>query len=105
MITSHSRRGRAATHKPIAMRSVLSVAIVSSIWLVGCGDDNDFDNDVDIVSSATAEFVNSFSASQVDSSFGLGNTATPAAKCGVTIEKVSYDTKGAADEDTNATAA
>ncbi|MGP5505489.1 alpha/beta hydrolase family protein [Psychrobacter celer] len=101
MITSHSRRGRAATHKPIAMRSVLSAAIVSSIWLVGCGDDND----VDIVSSATAEFVNSFSASQVDSSFGLSNTATPAAKCGVTIEKVSYDTKGAADEDTNATAA
>jgi len=105
MITPHSRRGRAATHKPIAMRSVLSVAIASSIWLVGCGDDNDFDNDVDIVSSATAEFVNSFSASQVDSSFGLGSTATPAAKCGVTIEKVSYDTKGAADEDTNATAA
>ncbi|WP_201585269.1 alpha/beta hydrolase family protein [Psychrobacter sp. HII-4] len=105
MITPHSRRGRAATHKPIAMRSVLSVAIASSIWLVGCGDDNDFDNDVDIVSSATAEFVNSFSASQVDSSFGLSNTATPAAKCGVTIEKVSYDTKGAADEDTNATAA
>ncbi|MGO2883796.1 alpha/beta hydrolase family protein [Psychrobacter celer] len=105
MITPHSRRGRAATHKPIAMRSVLSVAIASSIWLVGCGDDNDFDNDVDIVSSATAEFVNSFSASQVDSSFGLDSTATPAAKCGVTIEKVSYDTKGAADEDTNATAA
>lgn len=84
-------------------RCLLSVAIASSLLLVGCGDDNDFDTIDSDTSSATSKFVKSFSTSQIDS--GFGNSATPAAKCGVTIEKVSYDTKGAADEDTTATAA
>lgn len=90
-------------NKPVMSRCLLSVAIASSLLLVGCGDDNDFDAVDSDTSSATSKFVKSFSTSQIDS--GFGNSATPAAKCGVTIEKVSYDTKGAADEDTTATAA
>ena len=90
-------------NKPVMSRCLLSVAIASSLLLVGCGDDNDFDAVDSDTSSATSKFVKSFSTSQIDS--GFGNSATPAAKCGVTIEKVSYDTKGAANEDTNATAA
>ncbi|MGB2785153.1 alpha/beta hydrolase family protein [Psychrobacter sp.] len=93
------------TGKPVMLRCLLSVAISSSLLLVGCGDDNDFDTVESNTSSATSEFVKSFNASQIDSSFGLSNPATPAAKCGVTIEKVTYDTKGAAGENTNATAA
>ena len=93
-------------NKPVMSRCLLSVAIASSLLLVGCGDDNnDFESSDSDTSSATSTFVKTFSATQVDTGFGLGNTATLAAKCGVTIEKVSYDTKGAADEDTNATAA
>ncbi|WP_201503109.1 alpha/beta hydrolase family protein [Psychrobacter cibarius] len=94
-----------SNHKPLMSRCLLSVAIASSLLLVGCGDDNDFDVVESVTAQATAEFVKTFSSSQVDSSFGLGGTATPAAKCGVTIEKVTYDTKGAAGEKTNATAA
>ncbi|MFZ3074811.1 MAG: hypothetical protein WA114_01370 [Psychrobacter glacincola] len=93
-------------NKPIMSRCLLSVAMASSLLLVGCGDDNnDFESSDSDTSSATSTFVKTFTATQVDTGFGLGNTATPAAKCGVTIEKVSYDTKGAANEDTNATAA
>ena len=93
--------------KPIMTRCLLSVAVVSSLLLVGCGDD---DSDRIILqdttaSSTTSKFIKTFSQSQVDSQFGLSNTATPAAKCGVTIEKVSYATKGAAGEKTTATAA
>lgn len=89
----------------IMTRCLLSVAVASALLLAGCGDDNDFNVVESVTSSPTSEFVKKFSASQIDSSLGLGNTATPTAKCGVTIEKVTYDTKGAADEDTNATAA
>ena len=93
--------------KPIMTRCLLSVAVLSSLLLVGCGDD---DSDRIILqdttaSSTTSKFIKTFSQSQVDSQFGLSNTATPAAKCGVTIEKVSYATKGAAGEKTTATAA
>lgn len=55
--------------------------------------------------SIIAKFIKTFTANDINSIIGLGSTATPVAKCGVTIEKVTYDTKGAADEDTNATAA
>ena len=92
-------------NKPIMTRGLLSLAIASSLLLVGCNDD---DNDRFVESpssSASAKFVKTFTANDINSSLGLGSSATPAAKCGVTIEKVSYDTKGAADEDTNATAA
>lgn len=90
-------------NKPAMTRGLLSLAIASSLLLVGCNDD---DNDHYVSApSVSAKFIKTFTANDINSSFGLGSTATPVAKCGVTIEKVSYDTKGAADEDTNATAA
>ena len=95
---------RSIINKPIMTRALLSLAIASSLLLVGCGDDNERFVESPS-SSASAKFVKTFTANDINSSFGLGSTATPVAKCGVTIEKVSYDTKGAADEDTNATAA
>lgn len=91
-------------NKPIMTRGILSLAIASSLLLAGCNDDNERFVESPS-SSASAKFVKTFTANDINSSFGLGSTATPIAKCGVTIEKVSYDTKGAADEDTNATAA
>ncbi|MBB3107300.1 pimeloyl-ACP methyl ester carboxylesterase [Psychrobacter luti] len=100
MVLPHS----SIINKPIMTRGILSLAIASSLLLVGCGDDNERFVESPS-SSASAVFVKTFTANEVNSSFGLANTATPVAKCGVTIEKVSYDTKGAADEDTNATAA
>ena len=99
MVIAHS----SIINKPVMSRCLLSVAIASSLLLVGCGDDNDFDTVDSDTSSATSKFVRSFSASQINS--GFGNSATPTAKCGVTIEKVSYDTKGGTNEDTTATAA
>ena len=86
-------------------RGLLSLAIASSLLLVGCNDDDNERFVESPSSSASAKFVKTFTANDINSGLGLGSTATPAAKCGVTIEKVSYDTKGAADEDTNATAA
>ena len=91
-------------NKPIMTRGLLSLAIASSLLLVGCNDDNERFVESPS-SSASAKFVKTFTANDISSGLGLGSSATPAAKCGVTIEKVSYDTKGAADEDTNATAA
>lgn len=102
---THPSISMSTNNKPLRSRCLLSVAIASSLLLVACGDDNDFNVVKPVEPQATSEFVKTFSSSQVDSSFGLGGTATPAAKCGVTIEKVTYETKGAADEDTNATAA
>ena len=92
-------------NKPIMTRGLLSLAIASSLLLVGCNDDDNERFVESPSSSASAKFVKTFTANDISSGLGLGSTATPAAKCGVTIEKVSYDTKGAADEDTNATAA
>ncbi len=92
-------------NKPIMTRGLLSLAIASSLLLVGCNDDDNERFFESPSSSASAKFVKTFTANDINSGLGLGSTATPAAKCGVTIEKVSYDTKGAADEDTNATAA
>lgn len=91
-------------NKPIMTRGILSLAIASSLLLAGCGDDNDHFVAAPS-SSASAKFVKTFTANDVNSKIAPVNSATPKAKCGVTIEKVSYDTKGAADEDTNATAA
>ena len=92
-------------NKPIMTRGLLSLAIASSLLLVGCNDDDNERFVESPSSSASAKFVKTFTANDINSGLGVGSTATPAAKCGVTIEKVSYDTKGAADEDTNATAA
>lgn len=86
---------------PVMTRCLLSVAVVSSLLLVGCGND-----DKKIVTySTTVKPISEFNKSQIDNGFGLQNTATPAAKCDIKIEKVTYLTKGAAGESTNATAA
>ena len=89
-------------HKPTMSRCLLSVAIASSLLLVGCGDD---DNDIIVRNDTSVESINSFNTAQIDGQFGLNGTATPAAKCDIKIEKVSYPTVGAAGERTNATAA
>ncbi len=91
-----------STNKPVMTRCILSVAIVSSLLLVGCNDENDdFHTQIPIV---PAEFINSFSPNQINALIA-NNPGTPEAECGVTIEKVTYDTLGAAGENTNATAA
>ncbi|WP_201603441.1 alpha/beta hydrolase family protein [Psychrobacter immobilis] len=95
------------TSKPVMLRCLLSVAIASSLLLVGCGDDND--NDFNTVigsdSATSVKSISSFNTAQINTQFGLDGTATPDAKCGIKIEKVSYPTVGAAGERTNATAA
>ena len=87
--------------KPKVARCLLSVAVASSLLLVGCGDD-----DEEIVSYATTvKPISAFTTAQINNEFGLGSTATPEAKCDIKIEKVSYLTVGAAGERTRATAA
>ena len=90
---------------PTMSRCLLSVAVASSLLLTACGDDdNDFNAPISTESPTTSEFINAFSQDQIDTL--IGDTAdTPDAECGVTIEKVSYPTVGAAGEATNATAA
>ncbi|WP_201619771.1 alpha/beta hydrolase family protein [Psychrobacter maritimus] len=89
-------------NKPIMTRGILSLAIASSLLLVGCNDD---DNERVVSGTTTVETIGSFTATQINTQFGLNTTATPTAKCDIKIEKVSYRTVGAAGERTNATAA
>lgn len=89
-------------NQPKMSRCLLSVAIASSLLLVGCGDD---DNEKIVSYDTTVESIKSFDTAQIDSQFGLNGTATPAAKCDIKIEKINYPTVGAAGERTNATAA
>ncbi|MGP4905657.1 alpha/beta hydrolase family protein [Psychrobacter faecalis] len=91
-------------NKPAMTRGLLSIAIASSLLLVGCNDDNDkigFNN--------TPQHIASFTAAQIDQELEeaseIGKAVTPDAICGVTVEKISYQTKGSAGEATNATAA
>ncbi|MGP5174832.1 alpha/beta hydrolase family protein [Psychrobacter immobilis] len=93
------------TGKPVMLRCLLSVAIASSLLLVGCGDDNDFDAVIGSDSATSVKSISSFNTAQINTQFGLDGTATPDAKCDIKIEKVSYPTVGAAGELTNATAA
>ncbi len=96
------------TNKPVMTRCLLSVAVASALLLSGCGDDNNDNNTGPVVSAnpATVKTVSLVSASQINSPlFGLSNTATPVAKCDVKVEKVTYQTVGAAGERTMATAA
>lgn len=88
------------TNQPKMSRCLLSVAIASSLLLAGCGDDEET-----ITYTTTVKPISAFTTAQIDNGFGLSNTATPAAKCDIKIEKVSYLTVGAAGERTNATAA
>lgn len=83
-------------------RGILSLAIASSLLLAGCNDD---DNERVVSDTTTVKTIGSFTATQVNTQFGLNTTATPTAKCDIKIEKVSYRTVGAAGERTNATAA
>lgn len=92
-------------NKPVMSRCLLSVAIASSLLLVGCGDDNDFDAVIGSDSATSVKSISSFNTAQINTQFGLDGTATPDAKCDIKIEKVSYPTVGAAGERTNATAA
>lgn len=86
-------------------RCLLSVAVASSLLLTACGDDdNDFNTQVSTEPSTTSEFIKTFSQDQIDALID-DDADTPDAECGVTIEKVSYATVGAAGEATNATAA
>ena len=89
-------------NKPAMTRGILSLAIASSLLLVGCNDD---DNERIVSDTTTVKTIGSFTATQINTQFGLNTTATPAAKCDIKIEKVSYRTVGAAGERTNATAA
>ena len=93
------------TGKPVMLRCLLSVAIASSLLLVGCGDDNDFDAVIGSDSATSVKSISSFNTAQINTQFGLDGTATPDAKCDIKIEKVNYPTVGAAGERTNATAA
>ncbi|WP_296190930.1 MULTISPECIES: alpha/beta hydrolase family protein [unclassified Psychrobacter] len=89
-------------NKPIMTRGILSLAIASSLLLVGCNDD---DNERIVSDTTTVKTISSFTATQINTQFGLNTTATPTAKCDIKIEKVSYRTVDAAGERTNATAA
>lgn len=91
---------------PTMTRCLLSVAITSSLLLVGCGDD---DNDTTITYVTSVQPVATFDADDIDDELqeasAIGKAVTPDAKCGVTVEKISYPTKGSAGEATNATGA
>lgn len=90
---------------PTMTRSLLTLAITSSLLLVGCGDD---DNDT-ITYVTSVQPVATFDADDIDDELqeasAIGSAVTPDAKCGVTVEKISYPTKGSAGEATNATGA
>lgn len=91
--------------KPTMTRCILSVAVASSLLLVGCGDDNDFDEKVTDNSDISVKFINQFDKATIDGAFSTDDSSTPDAKCDIKIEKVSYKTKGAAGEDATVTAA
>jgi len=88
---------------PTMTRCLLSVAIASSLLLVGCGDDNN-DNTTNVTYATTVEPINSFTANDINNIISAG-VAAPEAKCDIKIEKVTYQTEGSAGEITNATAA
>lgn len=92
-----------STNTPAMTRRLLSVAIASSLLLVGCNDDDD------VADVKAPQHIASFTASEIDQELldasASGKAVTPDAVCGVTVEKISYQTKGSAGETTNATAA
>ncbi|HAM60688.1 lipase family protein [uncultured Psychrobacter sp.] len=100
----HSTSFIHSTNTPIMTRCLLSVAIASSLLLVGCNDDND-----KITYTNAPQHIASFTASEIDQELqeasAIGKAVTPDAVCGVTVEKISYQTKGSGGEATNATAA
>lgn len=93
-----------AQKTPTMTRCLLSVAIVSSLLLVGCGDDDDNLTITDN-SNISVKSISQFNKATIDGAFSTADSSTPDAKCDIKIEKVSYKTKGAAGEDATATAA
>lgn len=85
--------------------TALSVAIVSSLLLTGCNDD---DSNI-VYYPNVPENISSFDAKGIDNALAkisdVGKAVTPDAKCGVVVEKFSYQTQGSAGEPTTATAA
>lgn len=87
---------------PVLRRCLLSIAVASSVLLVGCGDDNE----TTVTYAPTSQPIATFSASAINQQVQAASiSGAPNAACGVSVEKVSYRTKGSAGEDTNATAA
>lgn len=95
-------------NKPAMTRCLLSVAVASSLLLVGCGDDDNGFKPPSVTVDAPKNILK-FTASQMDAKLAeinkIGKEITPDAKCGVTVEKISYQTKGSGGEATNATGA
>lgn len=87
----------------VMTKCLLSVAIASSLLLVACKDENK------VTYANAPQHIASFTASEIDQELqeasAIGKAVTPDAVCGVTVEKISYQTKGSGGEDTNATAA
>ena len=107
MTVSKNKAGiTTSNHNPVMKRCLLSIAIASSLILIGCGDDKDTFKPA---ATDAPKSISRFTASQIDAELAdatkFGKDATPNAKCGVTVEKISYQTKGSGGEATNATAA
>ncbi|MGP4714565.1 MULTISPECIES: alpha/beta hydrolase family protein [unclassified Psychrobacter] len=94
-----------SVNTPTMTRCILSVAVASSLLLVGCGDDNDFNERITDNSDISVESISEFNRATIDGAFSANDPSIPNAKCDIKIEKVTYKTEGAAGEDTTATAA
>lgn len=95
-------------NKPVMKLCLLTAAVASSLILAGCGDDNDGFKQPSVSVNAPKN-ISKFTAIELDAKLAeinkIGKEITPDAKCGVTVEKISYETKGSGGEATNATGA
>lgn len=95
-------------NKPVMKLCLLTAAVASSLILAGCGDDDNGFKPPSVTVDAPKN-ISKFTASQMDAKLAeinkIGKEITPDAKCGVTVEKISYQTKGSGGEATNATGA
>ena len=95
-------------NKPVMKLCLLTAAVASSLILAGCGDDDNGFKPPSVTVDAPKNILK-FTASQMDAKLAeinkIGKEITPDAKCGVTVEKISYQTKGSGGEATNATGA
>ncbi|WP_201535824.1 alpha/beta hydrolase [Psychrobacter ciconiae] len=90
---------------PKSHLKLLSLAMTSSLLLIGCNDDHS----ETVYLPVTPEKISSFTPAKLDSELArispVGKAVTPNAKCGVVVEKISYQTQGSAGEAATATAA